>query len=905
VRTSAEATWAHVLSYKFVAPAAYTGAIRREAILQRVARSSSASVILLQGPAGHGKSTALQQLKDVAEADGQLTGWLTFDQGDNDPRRLFMHFHSLVTSVLMRAGDASRSEADDRDISSYRHRSDWLLDRLAKVGRPIALFLDEFQTLVDKTILSFFRSLFERAPDGLRIYVGSRSLPDVGLARLVVNNRALILRGDDLLFSPQEVERFFAGAEDLGINPDEIDAIYQCTEGWPAALQLFRLTLNSPLVRKSLSGEMVRAPSELAEYLAENVLALQPQRIQEFLLRTSELTRLSAPLCDEVLGCTDSREVLLQLERSGMFLRCVDPQGGWFKYHTLFSSALAEQLRLQSAEAADQIHRRAAQWYMKHGFYEETVRHATICHEHQLAADALNQWSSGLVADAHLRTVEYWSDRIPFAEIAARPDLAIKCAYALVFLRRRQRAKPLLELLRHNCAAGSVLATTDPNVVLSMAAISADDIPEAFAIVNRVPLHQQDAEGFAAFELGAAANLRGYCALAAQEFESARDHLALARVYNDHVDAAFSRGYTIAVSGVTLIMQGALRESLERFKEGLAEQRVVIDKSFASAALFSCYVWALYEANHLEMAESLFVQNQDIISDSTLPDFLTVAYLSFGRAHDARGRFAKAESILEEAEAIGHDSGWARLVSTVKWERVRRALLRGDTGQAIEAGAAARVERVLSAGWIPFANDVEDQELGEIRLALARADFDEAQARIQAEFARQRGRVLRQIKLWLLLAVHATRCGEPGAANRHLRSALRLAQAGGFVRPFLDEGGEILQLLRERYQSLLDSGSGPRRPDAERDFVEVLLKASGTDLGRNYGASQAALLPLTDREREMLVLLANGISNKDMANRLFVSDNTVKFHLKNIYAKLSVASRVQAITAARQNGIIH
>jgi LuxR family maltose regulon positive regulatory protein len=900
LKASHEDTWARVLSYKFVAPAPVAGAIRREGILRRIAGNPSINLVVLQAPAGHGKSTALQQLKDVADTDGHLTGWLTFDAGDNDPRRFFMHFQSLLNRT---AGMHARS-AERRDLITYHNRSDWLLEQLATIGRPVALFLDEFQTLTDKTVLAFFRSVFERAPDGLRIFVGSRSLPDVGLARLVVNNRALILHGDDLRFSPQEVERFFAAADDLGIDLDEIDAIYRRTEGWPAALQLFRLTLGSPDVRKSLGYDSSRAPRELAEYLAENVLALQPQRIQDFLLCTAELTRLNGTLCDEVLGWNDSREILLQLERSGMFLRCVDPQSGWFKYHTLFSSILAEQQRSHSPEAADSIHRRAAQWYMKHRFFEETVHHATLCRDHALAADALNQWSSSLVAGGHLRTVEYWSEQLPFDEIACRPDLAIKCAYALVFLRRRQRARPLLELLKQRSGTGTVLDTTDPNVVLSMEAISVDDIPRAFSISEQVPLEQLDAEGFAAFELGAAANLRGYCALAAQEFEPAREYLALARVHNDHVNAAFSRGYTIAVSGVALLIQGSLSESLERFKEGLREHSV-IDKSFASAALLSCYVWALYEANDLETAESLFVQNHDIISDSTLPDFLTVAYLSSARVHDARGRAGKAEAILEEAEAIGRDSGWTRLVETVKWERVRRALLRGAVDQAVSVAAGARGERRLPADWTPFASDVEDRELGEIRLALARSDLDDAASRIHLALKRQRGRVLRQIKLQLLGAVHASRSGDQPALKRNLSTALRLARKGGFVRAVLDEGEDILQLIRDRYQILLESEASARNPDSGRDFVETLLQASGTDLGRSSGAFHVALQPLTEREREMLVLLANGTSNKDMANRLFVSENTVKYHLKNIYAKLSVASRVQAITAARQIGIIH
>ena len=892
-----------VLAHKLFAPSPNPHAIRREGIFRRIAQHPSASVILLQGPAGHGKSTVLQQLKAAAEADGCLTAWLSFDAGDNDPRRFFVHFQALVAALERSAGDERGPPPIEHDAKSL-HRSDWTINRLVTLRRRVALFLDEFQTITDRTVLAFFKNLFERVPDGIRIYVGSRALPDIGLARLVVSGRALILHGDDLRFTPQEVEEFFAASAELGIDLDEIDAIYHRTEGWPAALELFRLTLASPQVRKSLGDEHARAPRELAEYLAENVLALQPPRIQQFLLRTSVLTRLSGSLCNAVLGWSDCEEVLLQLQRSGLFLRCVDPHASWYKYHTLFSSILTEQFIQQDHDAADEVHRRAARWFMEHLCFDDAVHHAISCGEHSLAADALNLWTTHLVPSAHLRTVERWSARLPLAEFAKRPDLTIKCVYALVFLRRRQQAIPLLELLARLPDTGNVRTTTEPKVALCMAAVCADDMPGPLGAGEKVPVKQEECNEFAAFELGAAANLHACLALALNDFEATREHLAIARVYNDRVNAAFSRGYTFAVAGVVLLLQGQLREALEKFREGLTERPSEIDKSLASAALISCYVWALYEANDLDAAEQLFTQHRDIISESTLPDFLTVAYLSMARLQDARGRPVKCEAMLDEAEAIGRDNDWSRLVSVVNWERARRCLVTGAIAQATAIAGSARTKQRLPPGWIPFANDVEDQELGEIRLASAQSDGEGVARRADAELKRQKGRVLRQIKLHLMLAVQAVRDDNHVAARRSLRSAMRLGQPGRFVRVFLDEGPEILKLIREGYQNLPEGSAIPRRPGADEGFFELLLQASGANVRGGLAAAPATLQPLTDREREMLVLLANGTSNKDMANRLFVSENTVKFHLKNIYAKLSVTSRVQATTVARQIGLL-
>lgn len=900
-------TQAEVYAHKLFAPTRHAGAIRRTAILERIFGDDCSRTVLLQGPAGHGKSTALQQLKSEFEARGFLTGWLSFDEADNDARRFSIHMHALVAALLGGAAGEAASGDDENSELGRRRRSDWMIDCLFRLGKPVAIFFDEFQTLRDKSILSFFRGLLERVPENVRIFIGSRSVPEIGLARLVISNQALILRADDLRFSPAEVEQFFAASQDLAVSREELAAIYSRTEGWPAALQLFRLTLVSPQVRKSLGDLDSYRPRELAEYLVENVLSLQPPRVQEFLLRTSLLNRLTAPLCDLVTGWTDSQEMLQQLERSGLFLRALDSDLHWFKYHALFSSFLAEQQRAQSAEAALEVHRRAAKWHLAQGLYEEAVHHFVACRDFVRAADTMNIWASRLSAGGHLITIEHWYDQLPFEEVAKRPDLAIKVAYALVFLRRHQKLRPILQLLQRIAGSGELEKTTNPDVLLSMAAVCADKVPDAFNIIERVRIEGWEPSGFAAFELGAGANLVGYRDLAMGEVERARQHLGLARAYSDRGDASFSGGYTVGLTGVTLMMQGQLDAALENFRLGMAEQRMHLDGSFASAALVSCYIWALYEANELDLVEALFAQYREVIADAVLLDFLAVAYLPMARTHDARGRPAKAMEVLDEAESIGHANGWERLVRLVQWERVRRWLVSGavERAQALAAHIPPAVEPFADS-WRLFSEDLEGESFGHIRLAIHAMDTDTAAAILGREMAQQRERVNRQIKLHLFDALLQEKKGAHNAAHRSLRKALQLAQPGQFIRSFIDEGEGILQLLREEYQTIME-GTSSREAQfgADRSFVEQILQASGTDLSRAPVTAVQPLEALTDREKEILIFLANGVSNKEMAGRIFVSENTVKFHLKNIYSKLAVANRLQAISAARQLGIVH
>ena len=890
-----------VYAHKFFAPPLHPDALQRDALLNRIFGDSSARVVLLQGPAGHGKSTVLQQIAAACQSRGARIGWLSMDAADNDARRFFLHMRALLSAVV--GGTATpelhvemREEAGDDPRPSLR--SDWVINRLLKAERPLALFFDDFQTLENPNLLGFFRELCEHLPPNVRMFIGSRSAPEIGLSRLVINNQALVLRADDLRFSPGEVERFFATSlEGSRVTGAEVAAIYRRTEGWPAALQLFRLTLASPEVRRSLDQFTDYRPRELAEYLTDNVLALQPPEIQDFLRRTALLNRLNAPLCKLVSGRDDAQEILLRLERSGIFLRSLDTDLRWFEYHGLFSSYLAEQLRQQSEASVIEVHRLAARWHLDHGDTEEALHHAIAANDFSIAADTLNTCASRLIAGAHLVTVERWYKKLPFEEVARRPDLAIKVAYALVFLRRQRDLKPLLKLLRGFPAGGDIGATLNPDVVLCMAAVSVDDTATAFDLAARVPVHDHDADGFASFELGAAANVMAYRALAFCDFEGVRRNLGLARMHNEHGNATFSGGYTVALQGISLLVQGQLNEALTCFGNGMAEQRMHEDKSVASGALVACYIWALYEANELDRAETLFGQFRDIIADSVLMDFLAVGYLSMARIHDMRGRHDKALDILDEAETISRANGWTRFVATLDWERVRRALLAGapERAQAIATQQLARQDD-HDEPWILFSQDIEDLRVGRIRLAIRRAELDSAADLLQAEFLNQPGRINRQIKLHLLNAQLQQCHNAIPAALRSLNEALKLAAPGGFIRSFLDEGEAVLGLLRE--ESRRKGATGP-----ERAFALRLLQASGTAPDTTTESTQP-LDALTDREREILVFLANGVSNREMAGRIFVSENTVKFHLKNIYSKLAVTSRLQAVTTARQIGLI-
>ena len=886
-------------SYKLYAPPLRSDLVARKLILSRVFGAEPARVMLLQAPAGYGKSTTLRQIMSACDQQGFRTAWLTFDDADNDPLRFLVHFQALLASIQ---GDDAQPTIDSTDHGVRGYRSDWAIERLLRFGKPAALFLDDFQVLENPAILKFFREFLDRIPDSARVFISSRSIPEIDLTRLIVNGRGAVLRPEELRFSPSEAGRFFAKTEQ--ITAIDVDRIYSLSEGWPAALQLYRLSMADPTVRQLLGDFSSARPRELVEYLADNVLSMQPVDIQEFLLRTSLLTRLNARLCNAVTGRMDSESILFWLERSGLFVRGLDLRQQWFEYHALFASILSEEQHRRSEGVVLEVHGGAAKWHKENGNYDEAVHHAVACRDFALAIDALDQWSSRLVADALLVTLERWCDQIPFDMIAQRPSLLIKNAWALIFLQRRDKLSPILALLGQIPPPHDVSATTDPTIVLSMAAIARDDASNAFRMVDKVPIRERKAQPFAAFELAAAANLAAYRQLAYDDFEGVRDCVAVARMQGERGRAEFSQGYTVAIAGVNLLEQGCLGDALNRFESAMSKQRKHVDRSHAVAALASCYLWALYEADALVEAESVFGQYQDIILESAVLDFQAVAHLSMARIHDIRGRSSEALAGIEQAEAIGYANDWPRFLRTLGWERARRALLCGDRERAEAIAAAMAHQMAAEPEWLQFSEDLEGETLGRIRLAIHCGTSDLAKKLLKAEFVRRRHRPFRQVKLNLLDAQLHYRMGERNHAQRSLGKALKLAAPGGYVRCFLDEGGDVLEMLGEEFKNHVDSGGRKVPLETDRSFVERLLRASGERIDAPKSTLPLLLKPLTDQEQRILIFLANGVSNKEMASRLFVSENTIKFHLKHIYSKLGVASRVQAIASARELGLV-
>lgn len=888
-----------ILRCKFFASEPYPGTVWRKVLLDRLSRDPPYRLVVIQAPAGHGKSTLMQQARTISQRTGVACGWLSFDEADNDTARFWIHMKALVhfASGHTPPGAAVRGVSGARLIQA-------LSNELAAHAGHVRLFFDEFQSIFDEEIISAFWHFLDAMPANVTVFVGTRAIPDLGLARYVVNNEALVLNADDLRFSAEETGAFFRTQDGPVMTGNDVMRIHRQTDGWPAALHLFRLTLGTSGARTALDQAASYKSRELADYLAQNVLRNQPADIRQFMRVTSLLRHLTAPLCDLLTGRDDSQKTLLWLERSGLFLRCLDAESCWFRYHTLFSSHLAADLGRDDPDLVVQVHRRAAEWFHQEGLHEEALHHAVTAREYRFAADIMAVWSEQLIIAGHLGTLERWADELPPEEVSTRPDLAIRIAWAFVFLRRHEKLRALLPVIENASCHG-----IDSTVIRSMLAFVVDDIPRAFDLAEHAPAHEAADGSFASFELGAATNVRSYRALASGDMDAAKDLLLQAHSHNLRGNAAFSAGYSDAIKGVSLLLEGRLKEALAHYRTALPDDHRVMDRSLGTAALASCYVHALYEAGDLDAAAALFVQYRDLICDGVLLDFLALGYTTMVRLHDARGERDAAEQVLLAAEQIGYNAGWKRLLHVAAMERARRLLQSGDICGARKAARRARALPLpaLPPGWSVLSEMIEGEVIGHIRIAIHRGKTRYALRLLgpQITEAERKHRIYRLIKLLVLEALAHHASGHANLARRQLLRALQLAAPGGFVRLFADEGERLFDLLGSDTAAFGRRSRTELQPGSVAALVSRLVPASDPSRSAERPRSESGLIePLTDREKKVLAYVAEGASNGEVAKRIFVSENTVKFHLKNIYSKLSVANRMQAITAARQHALL-
>lgn len=887
------------------APQPHQDAVERSALLNRMF-DCKARVVVFQGPAGHGKTSLMLQADKVCRTRNMLTGWISLQKSDNDLRRFLQRIEDIL-EFMGSQPESKLLDGDEVDESTITSSTDWILNRFLGLGSEVAVFLDDLHVVSERPTLNFLRELLARSPSRIRWFLASRVVPELGLPRLVVGDQALIIQPMELRFTRDEMQRFFCQSSTLNLRDDELDTIYAATEGWPAATQLYRLALASPVVRRSLTSGRHHHLTEMSGYLADNVFAQQTPEIQEFLLMTSVLERMSPEQCNTLLERTDSFQILEELEHRGLFVRRLELDGDWFNYHALFSKFLHDHLQKTRSDSIAMLHRRAADWYWTHNYLEDALHHSLCAHDYTTACKVFDQWADILIPDGYFATVIHWSGEMPTHELVKQEGLIAKIVWAFTFLSRHSNVETLVTIL--NSRIDDPDPSVDSAIALSMVSILKDDLKGCLEHISWIDTHIHSSQRFRTFGLSAVSNARGYVAMGHGNLDAALECLSYGRELSERANATFTMAYSMAISGIAMFAQGRLQEALIRFRAAMNDSRMYLNQSVSMASLVSSFIMALYEVNEVDTALEQFNLNRDMIADGAIHDFLVICYRAIARIHDLRGSPEAALSSLEEAERYAYACHWPRAVELINWERIRRELLSGHIGRAeLIASRIEESEHHRDDEWIRFSEEGDDHCLGRIRLSIHAGRYAQAIEAIQQPLrvAIKQNRIYRQIKLHHFAAMAYQGKNDNKQAHRNLHLALGLASPGNYLRSFLDEGENLTQMFQPHL--FLQTAAPPSvENDKLTEFLRKLIglaevKTSAVSYlvkGENSTHDRAVSLhqPLTKQEKKILNMLLKYMTNDQIANSLFVSRETVKYHLKNIYGKLGVRSRLEAIRA--------
>ncbi len=894
------------VSHKFSPPSALANAIARPRLLDEVFEVREFSAVVIQGPAGYGKSTLMQQVYDHAAACGLLTGWLTLEESDDDISR----FNTLLSLLVQETCRQRQQSGPGITLTSGNSAVEHLLDLLVQTREPIAFFIDEFQTIHGSINLGLVHTLIERCPAHVCFYIGSRAVPDLAHGKLLISGRIKLLTANELCFTTGEIFSFLESVG-LRVSERETEALREQTAGWPAVLQLLHLALKGGRVdRNTISAWIRGCQNELADYLADNVMEEQPAASVEFLKKTSLLPRLSAPLCEAITGDKNSGQVLQDFVEQGLFIRVIDSERQWFRYHSVFSAYLQNQFRRDySPEAKAEIHEVAAKWFYEAGLFEEAVGQATIASDYNLAIRVLCEWAPRLICGARLQTVQQFISLLPRDTYLSVPTLCWALSWARLFSSQRQTARESLDGLQRIMATdpGDPDLEASTNLLECTYAYVNDDITGFTELIAQLDIETSYTAEYQNFEMGALGNLHAIHFLRQRSFTLAREKAILAQSLAERGQAAFSGAYAIALTALSLIETGELKLALKKLKEGLNSRQLQVQGSFSTAPVSAMYGHALYEAGQFAEAESHLRDSMDTISKTLPTDFLILSFLTLARASDFNDTDrTDALEILDHAEKLAFDRQDKRLAAAIRREHIRRALADGKLKQAIRLQEDAGVSgAAVEAGATHHITDgCDDSEVCGIRLAIYAGSGPGIKARLQEAMtdAGENDWVRRHTRLEVLAGIAAEVAGEHATALVHIGKALEQASLQGYAALFLEEGPACIALV----QALADQLQADDNRRVRQLIATILPDDSATD--DKFGDREDRAISLveqpTRRELEILLLVANGSSNSEIADQLYVSNNTVKYHLKNLYGKLGVNNRIKLITKARRLDLV-
>ncbi len=907
-----------LLATKLHVPRPQPGFVPRPRLVEALGEGLARRLILVCAPAGSGK-TAL--LADWAPSDHRPVAWLSLDAADNDPVRFWRHTVAALDRARPGIGERVGLLLGPPAPASFEGLVTALINDLA--AQPgdgeVLLVLDDYHLIDARPVHASLAFLLEHLPPGLHLVLASRADPPLPLARLRAGGQLAELRTADLRFSAEEAAALLRESAGADLPAAAVAALAARTEGWVAGLQLAALSLAGQADPAGFVAAFSGSHRYVLDYLAEEVLDRQQEELRTFLLETSLLERLSGGLCDAVTGRTDSRAMLERVEQAGLFLVPLDEVRGWWRYHHLFADLLRARLQQQRPGQVPALHRAAAAWCEEHGLADDAVRHALAAGDTAWAARLVERHVETLLGRSEGATLRRWLSALPAESVRDRPRLCLAQAYGAAMGFQVEALEALLDDAERAFA------------------VSGDEPYEASA--GRPVSSLANVPAGIAFLRAVLARLRGDAALASDYNRQALAQLGeddwlmryLVRWNQAAADwlggrpGPAERGLTEVLAGLRaagqffagfLAMrvcydlgevqraQGNLDAALATYRQALEE----VGESSQTAITGPAHVGlaqVLYERDELAAALDHATRGVTLCQQLTFTQSLATGLAVVARIRHAYGDAAGALEAIGEAGQAGLSPQVITLLNPVPAQRARLQLAQGE----VAAAARWAQQRGLGPDDEPgYPREPEYLVLARVLLAQDRPGAALAVLERLHAAAVSQDRAGSVIEIQALQALALAAAGEETAAVDALAGALTLACPQGYVRVFADEGPPMAALLGALVAAQRAEQAAAR--GVPHGCLARVLGAFGEKPATpGAGRGAAAVVPglveqLTARELEVLALLAAGAPNPRIAEQLVVSLDTVKKHVSHLLGKLGAANRTEAVTRARQLGLI-
>lgn len=883
-----------ILSTKISIPPLRADYTPRPRLLARLADGLARKLILVSAPAGFGKTTLLNVWLDHEHRKGQLAfGWLSLDRGDSVPTRFWTYFVRALQVAAPGLGEMALGMLEASKQPPIENVLTVLLNAIDAWKKPLVLVLDDYHRIDSAAIQAGMLFLLEHLPPNFHLALGTRIDPPWPLARLRAQQHVLEVRQHDLRFTPAEAADFLRDAMRLNLTREDTTALDVHTEGWIAGLQMAALSLQRQSDARGFIAAFTSSDRYIFDYLLEEVLQNQPPTVQDFLLKTAILDQFSASLCDALLERRDSADRLADLERANLFLTPLDNERHWYRYHHLFAQLLQSHGKKSGLDYA-LYHHKASVWLAEHGLPAAALGHALQAGAVEDAARIAEDNALVMLGQGHLGTLAAWLDALPDSLAQTRPWLCVAHAWVTIY-------------------AGKV------------------EVTEQWLAQAETQLREstQDAGD------NKSRRIAGHVALIRSQICGLRNDHARTTPFVQQalellpVEDAMGRIMAYAQLGIGLRQQGefdAAEVALERAVALAGSQQSNQVTIFARYHLAALRVWR----GQLERAAQDFRHIiQSAQAEKVASSVICLPYQALSRIACGQNRLDEALEMTRQGLALAEQWGHGEFILTGYIDLAEVLLAQGDTPGALDAMARAKhlsgdmvwpswlealdIKMQWSAGnqaaVTAWARDFEARQATPelnlpnvaIYLMLARAWMTEGRWPEARDVLRRVWEVVgatetikRKLEALILLAL--THAGNQHAqkAGEILEEALALAEPEGYVRVFLDEGPGIVPLLQ----------AIPLHSPWRGYARHLLAEYARTDAVK-YPAQPGDLIePLSARELEILHLLETSMGIQQIAAHLFVATSTVRTHVRNLYAKLGVGRRMEAIQRAKELNLL-